>query len=222
MKNYQYDYEWDSEYCYPNSTVLINKLNIQDANALSVAEREITSLRLALAKATPIKGRFDFAHLRKLHQFIFGDIYEWAGESRRVNIAKGNQFCLAQNIDQYAGNLFQKLQKENYLIGAADVPIRLAYYLSEINVLHPFREGNGRTQRLFIEYLAGVAGYRVDFSSVSAKEMVVASANSFALDYRDINSMFFRITSPISSIEQKAKIKLFLGSDSQQYQQFMS
>ena len=117
---------------------------------------------------------------------------------------------------------FQKLQEENYLIGSANVPVRLAYYLSEINVLHPFREGNGRTQRLFIEYLAGVAGYKVDFSSVSAREMVVASANSFALDYQEINAMFERITSPISQAEQKEKIKLFFGTRSQQYRQFIS
>ena len=222
IKDYSYDYEWDSEYCYPNSNVLINKLNIQDAEALSVAEREITSLKLAVAKATPIKGSFDLAHLQRIHRFVFGELYGWAGEPRHVNIAKGNQFCLAQNIEQYANNLFQKLQKENYLIGSANVPVRLAYYLSEINVLHPFREGNGRTQRLFIEYLAGVAGYKVDFSSVSAREMVVASANSFALDYQEINAMFERITSPISQAEQKEKIKLFFGTRSQQYRQFVS
>lgn len=53
-KDYSYSYEWDREYCYPNSDVLINKLNIMDAGALSVAEREITSLRLAAAKAVPL------------------------------------------------------------------------------------------------------------------------------------------------------------------------
>ena len=67
--------------------------------------------------------------------------------------------------------------------------------MSEINVLHPFREGNGRAQRLFIEYLADHAGYKVDFSDVTADEMIIASAESFARDYDKINAMFERITS---------------------------
>lgn len=196
MKTYDYDYEWDNEYCYPNSNILINKLNIMDAEKLSVAEREITSLKLAYAKQNPIKGHFDLAHLQEIHRFLFEDIYAWAGELRHVNIAKGNQFCLSQHLVRYAENLFQQLKEEKYLKHCNNVPHRLAYYLSEINVLHPFREGNGRTQRLFIEYLAANAGYHVDFSNVTAKEMIVASAESFACNYDKMNKMFERITLP--------------------------
>lgn len=210
--DYSYSYEWDREYCYPNSNVLINKLNIQDADALHTAEREITSLRLAAAKMQPIKGKFDMRHLQGIHAYLFGDIYNWAGKLRHVNIAKGNQFCLAMNLDIYGYNLFKKLEQEHYLIDAGEnVPHRLAYYLSEINVLHPFREGNGRTQRLFIEYLAAVAGFRVDFSQTSAEEMIIASANSFCCDYESINRMFERITTPLSKEEQEDSIRLFFG-----------
>ncbi len=194
MKNYSYDYEWDVEYCYQDSNVLINKLNITNNDDLSVAEREITSIKLAYAKQNRIKGNYDLEHLQKIHRFLFEDIYEWAGKLRHVNIAKGNQFCLAQNLESYAESIFSKLKAENYLVNAENVPERLAYYLSEINVLHPFREGNGRTQRLFIEYLALNAGYRVDFSDVTPEEMIVASAESFACNYEKINSMFERIT----------------------------
>lgn len=194
MKNYSYDYEWDIEYCYQDSNVLINKLNITNNDDLSVAEREITSIKLAYAKQNRIKGNYDLEHLQKIHRFLFEDIYEWAGKLRHVNIAKGNQFCLAQNLESYSESIFSKLKAENYLVNAENVPERLAYYLSEINVLHPFREGNGRTQRLFIEYLALNAGYRVDFSDVTPEEMIVASAESFACNYEKINSMFERIT----------------------------
>jgi len=89
------------------------------------------------------------------------------------------------------------LKKENCLKNCDNIPERLAYYLSEINVLHPFREGNGRTQRLFIEYLALNAGYKVDFSSVTPEEMIVASAESFACKYDKINAMFERITTKL-------------------------
>ncbi len=197
MSNYSYDYEWDEKYCYPSSKVLINKLNITNSSDLSVAEREITSVKLAYAKQNCIEGTFDLKHLQKIHKFLFEDIYSWAGELREVNIAKGNQFCLAQNLENYADIIFSKLKAENYLIGAENVAHRLAYYLSEINVLHPFREGNGRTQRLFIEYLALHAGYRVDFSDVTPEEMIIASAESFACEYEKINEMFEKITHKI-------------------------
>lgn len=87
MRDYSYAYEWDRECCYPNSNVLINKLNIQDGQTLHTAEREITSLRLAAAKMQPIKGKLDMKHLQRIHAYIFGDIYPWAGKLRHVNIA---------------------------------------------------------------------------------------------------------------------------------------
>lgn len=217
FRDYSYDYEWDREYCYPESDVLRNKLNIMSLEALVEAEREITSVRIAVAKLKPVRGHFDLKHLQKIHKLVFGDIYPWAGKLRHVNISKGNQFCLAMNLELYAENLFRKLEKERYLIGCTDpVPHRLAWYLSEINVLHPFREGNGRVQRLFIEYLALVAGYRVDFSDVSSQEMIVASANSFACDYDAIYEMFDRITIPISREEQLLAIRHFFGAKSAQ------
>ena len=195
---YDYEYEWDREYCYPNSNVLINKLNIKTHDELVVAEREITSLKIAMAKSQPIEGNFDLKHLKKIHKFIFEDIYSWAGCLRYVNISKGNQFCLADNLEMDGNSIFEKLKSDNYLVDyQGSVPHKLAYYLSEINVLHPFREGNGRTQRLFIEYLAKNAGYSIDFSNVSAKEMIIASAESFACEYDKINEMFDRITTKL-------------------------
>ena len=217
FRDYSYDYEWDREYCYPGSHVLRNKLNITSAEALAEAEREITSIRIAVAKLKPLRGQFDLKHLQKIHKSVFGDIYPWAGKLRHVNISKGNQFCLAMNLETYADNLFRNLERERYLIGCMEsVPHRLAWYLSEINVLHPFREGNGRVQRLFIEYLAAVAGYRVDFSDVSPREMIVASADSFACEYGSIYEMFDRITSPIPKEEQVRAIRYFFGAKSEQ------
>ncbi len=75
FRKYSYEYAWDEEYCYPNSHVLINRLGIADSEALSAAEREITSLKLAMAMQKPIKGCFDLQHLQKIHKYIFGDVY---------------------------------------------------------------------------------------------------------------------------------------------------
>lgn len=202
-KDYSYDYEWDERYCYPHSSVLKNKLGITDAGQLRVAEREITSLRISSAKLRPIKGAFDLVHLRAIHRYVFGDIYEWAGEIRWVNIAKGNVFCAAQFIEAQANELFSRLKQEAFLGAAAaeEMPVRLAYYLGEINVIHPFREGNGRTQRLFIEYLAQRNGYAVDFSNVTDKEMIEASALAFSCDYSRMNELMARITGPAMTQE---------------------
>lgn len=197
--DYSYSYEWDQRYCYPHSNVLINKLGIEDAEKLHIAEREITSLRIANAKIRGIKGEFNLLHLKKIHKYIFGDIYDWAGEIRWVNIAKGNIFCNYEFIEANADSLFNKLRKENYLKDTSknEIPFRLAFYLSEINVLHPFREGNGRAQRLFIEHLAENAGYSVDFSQVTDKQMIEASADSFLCNYTKMNELFAAITNPL-------------------------
>jgi cell filamentation protein len=81
---YYHEYEQDIYYCYPNSFVLKNKLNILNADELKAAEKEITSLRTAQAMVNRIEGKFDFEHLKKIHRFLFGDIYEWAGKIRTV------------------------------------------------------------------------------------------------------------------------------------------
>jgi len=206
MSKYDYEYEWDNKYCYPDSPVLKNKLNILDAESLSIAEREITSARIAGIMDQPVHGVFDFKHLKDINRAIFFDVYAWAGEPRTVDISKGNQFCLYKHIDMYANGIFSKLKSESYLSGVAadDMPYKLTYYLSEINVLHPFRDGNGRTQRVFIEYLAQCAGFDVDFSQVSSKEMIEASALSFAKEYDKMDEMFKRIISSIPSQEKIA------------------
>ncbi len=197
--DYNYEFEHDIQYCYENSNVLRNKLNIRDAKVLASAEREITALRIVDAKINTINGDFDLNHLCKIHQYIFSDIYEWAGQIRWVNISKGNFFCNYEYIEAQANKLFEELALENHLKSTSSekLPYRLAYYLGEINVLHPFRDGNGRAQRLFIEYLAQSCGYKVDFSTVTRDEMVEASVEAFLKDYNKMNQMFLRIISKI-------------------------
>lgn len=196
MRIDRYGTDHDDVYCYPDSTVLRNRLGIQDASRLREAERNITALRILELRQHPPAGAINFQYLCRLHHAIFQDIYDWSGQVRTVNINKGNLFCLAQNIEPMATDLFNQLARERCLIGCPpeQMPLRLAYYLSEINVIHPFREGNGRTQRLFIELLAERRGYEVDFSEVSGREMVVASAESFACNYASMNALFTRIT----------------------------
>ena len=215
--SYEYSYEWDRLYCYENSTVLRNKLGITDGDKLQIAEREIAAVRILEAERSPIRGKLDFKHLCDIHRYIFGDIFTWAGKLRTVNIAKGNPFCNVDVLNIYGTELFEKLKAERYLLDAPQkrIPERFAHYLSEINVMHPFREGNGRAQRMFIEYLALVAGYRIDFSTVSAGEMIEASVRAFDRDETLMHSIFERITTPIPLEEQQAAIRAITGARSE-------
>jgi len=114
--DYLYEYELDAYYCYPGTNVLKNKLNIHDSTILTEAEREIASLRIAQAAVNPIVGRFDLPHLKRIHRFLFSDIYAWAGKIRMINISKGTTFCLFQHIEEQSNFLFHELKNEDYLI----------------------------------------------------------------------------------------------------------
>jgi cell filamentation protein len=204
--NYNYDYERDTFYCYPDSYTLRNKLNITDADDLRKAEREITSIRIAQASQEFVQGKMDFEHLKAIHRFIFSDIYEWAGEIRKVNISKGSSFCRHEYIENQAIKIFDHLKNDNYLIeieSTESIIKRLSFYIGEINAIHPFREGNGRAQRLFIEYLASIAGYSVNFSQVGTMDMIKASALAFTCDYSKMETLFTQIITPISKEQQK-------------------
>lgn len=197
-KDYSYDYGQDTYYCYPNSNVLKNKLNIIDAEELKRAEREITALRTAQALVDRIDGNFDYNHLKKIHHFLFSDIYEWAGMTRCVNITKGNCFCLCEYIDVQMNVLFKKLHDEKCLKNyktKEEIAKRLAYYLGEINAIHPFREGNGRAQRIFIEHLSYSLGYHFDFMKITSEEMLMACIKSFELDYTMLEMLINRALS---------------------------
>lgn len=187
MQHFDNYYEWENDnyYCYPHSNTLKNKFNITDEEELKDIERQITAVRAAQILKESVKGKFDENHLKEIHKQLFQDLYTWAGEFRKVNISKGNPFCLFQYIPDQLNKLFNELKEEAYLslLNPNDLARRLAYYLGELNAIHPFREGNGRTQRIFIIELAQKNGYILDFSNVKQKDMIHASIQSFALNY---------------------------------------
>ena len=148
-------------------------------------------LRLYELLNKPIKGNFDLKHLQSIHKYIFQDLYIWAGEIRTVDIAKDNMFCKAIFIEDQAKEIFLNLKKEKYLLGLDKKTFakRLAFYFSEINALHPFREGNGRSQREFIRSLALKNGYLIYFNRVLKDEMISASKKSFLCDYTEMENI---------------------------------
>ena len=168
----------EDPYSDPATGVLYNKLGLVTAADLEAAEREITHAALILLDESPVSSSYDLPHLREIHKRIFGDIYEWAGQIRTVAIAKGAVFCLPQYIDSSATIIFRELHDEDCLRGLRrDAFVgRLAYYLGEVNALHPFREGNGRAQRAFFGQLARDAGFTLAWQHLDPVRNVEASA----------------------------------------------
>ena len=166
-KHYEgYDYiDPHNLYTYPNSTVLINKFGEQDeAKARELEYRSVASQSVRLFMR-PIEVH-TVSDIMKIHQFLFGDIYDWAGQYRKVNISKsGKAFMPMQSFgmaEQYLNSLIA-----NYLDKAksrAEIMASLVEILDNLNYFHPFREGNGRTQREVVRSLALMKGYECDIN----------------------------------------------------------
>jgi cell filamentation protein len=196
MEEYDYIYEGSEGYCYPETDVLKNKLGIRNNDALTIAEREITSLKLLMLYNMPQMIKFDFESLCKIHKTIFDDIYEWAGKIRRGDfLSKGNSiFCRGLYIMENANKIFGNLLKENNLckLRKSQFIERIAYYMGEINALHPFREGNGRTSREFFRQLSLNANYVLDFSKIEKEELLTADIEAFNGQYNRLIKILYK------------------------------
>ncbi len=184
----------NSVYCYKGTNTLVNKLNIKDPVALENYETSVISLKLMALNKKGITGNFDIKHFVSIHKFLFEDIYTFAGLFRNENIAKGYfQFAEWEYIESELNRLLNELKYENYL-SDLDKEIfakRLAYYWSELNVLHPFREGNGRTTREFLRQLALKNNYFLNLQNVNPKEILNASIKSI-IDTTDLERLLLQ------------------------------
>ena len=139
----------NSKYSYEDSDVLINYLDIHNTKDLLYYEAKITAAKSLGLRQRGITGNFDKAHYLSIHQYLFEDIYPFAGKLREENISKGEfRFAQWEYVEQELDRLLEQIKQENFLEGLDKEKLakRLAYYLSEMNVLHPFREGNRKNQ----------------------------------------------------------------------------
>ena len=167
-----------SIYCYPDSNVLKNKLNIRDNKLLKTAEEEITLIKQMELLKNPIKGNFSKAHLMNIHRFVFEDIYSFAGKIRREQISKADTLFYPPNlIDRELDKVFAKIKEKNMLKETDKEKVfdNLAYVMAELNIIHPFREGNGRSIREFIRLMAKRMGYDLNWGNVDKEELLEAS-----------------------------------------------
>lgn len=170
-----------SIYCYPDSSVLKNKLDIRDPVLLRKVEADLSTARQAEIFRTPVVGRFTATHLCNIHRKLLGDVYSFAGHFRREDIAKGpTRFVTYSQIKEKLQRLLGQLQQEKWL---ENVPFevfaaRSAYYMAELNYIHPFREGNGRAIREFMRLLFLHNGYVVQWDAVDVEALLNAMIDS--------------------------------------------
>lgn len=178
-------------YSYEGTDVLINKFGIQDAEELLEAERDLSELSAMDMEFS--EPPYDFTYWCSLHEQLFSDIYEWAGKVRTIDISKGDtRFCTCRFIENEAQKLLIKLAKENFLqaLSRDELVQELAEYYSELNVLHPFRDGNGRAQRILFEHIIINAGYTISYEPISKDEWIRANIDGYNCDYVALEKIF--------------------------------
>jgi cell filamentation protein len=170
---------FDDPYCYPNSSVLKNRADARSPEVLETFELRATTLR---SNESVPNGKFDPAHYRAIHRHLFQDVYEWAGEYRTIRIAKGNtMFCYPEYIGEQMDVLFACLRETPFTSGASreEFITAAASFLADLNAIHPFREGNGRTQLTFLFLLGERSEVSLDMTRIRPQEMLAAMIASF-------------------------------------------
>jgi len=165
-------------YVYENG-VLINKFEIQTTAELNLIEGKFTVVTVKmLIDQHYFNFPVDLILYTSIHRSIFSQVYPWAGELRKVDICKGQtQFGHHKDINNQLEAVFDKLNSKYDSLSSMQLPdltVFIAEILGELNNTHPFREGNGRTQRVFIHNLLHHIGYKMEWNTVSPESMATA------------------------------------------------
>ncbi len=167
--------------CYPGTSILINKFDIRDEAKLNEVESVLSSARYAEWENAPQADSFDFGHYKAIHRFLFSDLYDWAGEVRTVDISKkGTKFTPAENIETQAKLIFHRLKEHRFFkdLSHDEFVEEIVDFYCVTNALHPFREGNGRTQRAFLTQLIRNAGHDINFADMDTELLMIATIQS--------------------------------------------
>lgn len=174
----------NSRYTYKGTDVLVNKLDIKDEKKLEKYERKMVAFKLATINEVEFPKVFDEKRLKFIHSYLFCDVYDFAGMYRLENIIKENfVFSQYEYIEENLKSVMSKINLEEFKKMNFDEFIkRISYLMTELNVIHPFREGNGRAIREFIRELMLECGYEIDFSKIEYDEVIKASKEAILDD----------------------------------------
>lgn len=180
-------------YFTQHDDILENKLGITDPIEMKQVESDVVALRMTELFAEPPQDEMDYAYLKQIHARLFGDLYYMAGLTRTVDIAKGeNAFCYTQFIDAEQKRIFKEA-RSRFKIDFTTKELlaqALAWLSSELNALHPFREGNGRAIRSFLVILAQRKGYHMDFSLVDDARRMAADIAAFSGNTQPLEQVY--------------------------------
>ncbi|MBL4761663.1 MAG: Fic family protein [Gammaproteobacteria bacterium] len=211
-------------YLIPGTQTLRNKLNITDPDLLHDAERKLSTMRDLEMARSPVPGNLDYQHLKDIHQKLFGDVYPWAGQARTINISKSTMFAPVHLLDKSAKTVFTELAKDGYLRGLEkeEFLTKAAYHFGEINFVHPFRDGNGRSQRLFFDQLTARAGHSFDWNKINQNEMIQACEQATNDNPSLIkNALEKAYLDPLTEKSREARLEELKMNDPQKYNTLM-
>lgn len=178
----------DTRYCYPpDYTVLINKLDLRDASQLERVERRLVVQRSLEDIPT---GDFDLAHLQAIHRHLFQDVYDWAGAIRETEISKGgSQFQFRQYIETGMADVHRRIRSHANLknLSPATFADLAGEIIGDVNYVHPFREGNGRTQMHYLKQLCAQAGHAIDLTLIDKRTWMNASRQAHLGNYQPMS-----------------------------------
>ena len=170
-----------SIYCYPDSNVLKNKLNIRDLRELKEVEEKFVAIKQLVLLQKPIPGRFTINHLLRIHRFLFEDVYPFAGHIRREQISKGETLFFPPDlIKRELRRVFGEIHETGMLQEKKPQSQiqHLSHVIAELNIIHPFREGNGRSIRELIRCMAQVYGLTLNWGNADQDTMMDAAIAS--------------------------------------------
>ncbi|MDD4027612.1 MAG: Fic family protein [Bacilli bacterium] len=166
--------------CYPNTNVLKNIYNITDSKKLETYEKYITGIELYKMIEENYTGNFDVEHYKDIHKRLFSKVYtpEIAGTLRNYDLIKaGTCFCIGNYVEDNLKSTLERMKKDMHNINTLDDYINnLVHYYSDLNMIHPFREGNGRTLREFLrQYVVSLNDYynincELDYSKMDSEK----------------------------------------------------
>lgn len=207
---------WEG-YLDPNTGILRNLVGARTWEQLRVIEDDLVEARAHQLLERPIEGNYDLAHVQAIHHQLFQDVYPWAGENRTVNIVKGQPFARLENIEPFTQHLATEISRANRLHGTSSEQFahQLASFYNQLNDIHPFREGNGRTQRTFWDQLAMDAEKSLDWQKVHGRENDLASMEARAGNLAPLHSMFQKIVTEKQTPEASSQPRTMAERETQ-------
>jgi len=166
-------------YFYPGTNVLRNKLGIRNERQLDRRISIRTAVRMAELARGPIRGEFDLLHLQRIHIYLLSDVFDWAGELRTSSTQPGGIEIPHEHpdhIEETAHELFAELAETEHLRGLDrdEFTHQLGAYWCDTSYLHPFRDGNSRSQAVFFDQLSREAGWAIDWREVNPDALQAA------------------------------------------------